>query len=123
MALQNALGNLNLEATQAAMKLDLDERYSGGKTAYTTTINFAGTSTLITPTAGKALRVVWVSAVPSPTAGANRVQFKFGAGGAPFYEAYALAHWEVFTGGVNVALMMTTETTDAVSVTVHYREV
>lgn len=123
MAVQNAFGALSLEATQAAIKSDLDERYSGGKTAVASTISNAGTFQLITPTAGKSLRVVWVSAIPSPTAGANRVQFKFGAGGSPFYEAYAVSHWEVFTGGVNMPLMIVTETADPVSVTVHYREV
>lgn len=123
MSAVNAFGALSLEATQAAIRSDLDERYSGGKTAYATTVTNAGVNSLIVPTTGKALRVVWVSAIPSPTAGANRLQFKFSGGGTPFYEAYAVAHWEVFTGPVNQPLLLVTETADPVSVTVHYREV
>lgn len=101
-----------------------DERYSGGKSAYATTVNAIGDTTLVTPAAGKAIRVVWVSAIPSPdNVSANRVRFKFGAGGAPFYEAYAVAHWEVFQGAVNTPLVLNAATAEPVSVTVHYREV
>lgn len=124
MALVNALGAVSLEATQLAVRAGIDERFSGGKLAYATTITAAGDTTLVTPAVGKFLRVVWASAIPSPdNANANRVRFKFGAGGAPFYESYALAHWEVFDGGVDVPLMFNAATAEAVSVTVHYREI
>lgn len=100
-----------------------DERYSGGKSAVATTITAAGDTTLITPAAGNAIRVVWVSAIPSPdNTAANRVRFSFGAGPA-FYEAYALSHWEVFQGGVDVPLVVNAQTAEPVSITVHYRQV
>lgn len=100
-----------------------DERYSGGKLSFATTVAAAGDTALVTPATGKALRVVWVSAIPSPdNSSANRVRFKFGAAGAPFYESYAVAHWEVFQGAVDVPLVLNTATAEAVSVTVHYRE-
>lgn len=114
----------NLEATQIAVRADLDERYSGGKTAVGITLGAGGDNTVVTPSAGHSLRVVWVSAVPSTdNLNANLVKFKFGAGGTPFYQAYAIAHWEVFTGGVNVPLIVNCQTAENVAVTVHYREV
>jgi hypothetical protein len=107
-----------------ALEGTFDERYSGGKSAYATTVAAAGDTTLVTPASGNAIRVVWVAAIPSPdNAGANRVRFKFGAAGAPFYEAYALAHWEVFQGAVDVPLVLNLATNEPVSITVHYREV
>lgn len=122
MSLQNMFGAITLEATQLGIKSDLDERFSGGKTAVGVTLTAAGDNTVITPPAGQSVRVVWVSAIPSSdNAAANLVKFKFGAGGTPFYQAYALAHWEVFQGAVNVPLIVNCATAEAVSVTVHYR--
>lgn len=124
MALVDAFGAISLEATQAAVRADLDERFSGGKTAYCTTLIAAGDNTVLTPTSGKALRVVWVSAIPSSdNTNANLVKFKFGTGGTPFYIAYAVAHWEVFQGAVNQALVVNCATSEAVSVSIHYREI
>lgn len=101
-----------------------DERYSGGKSAYANTVAVAGDTTLVTPATGNAVRVVWVSAIPSPDNGAaNRVRFKFGASGNPFYESYAVAHWEVFQGAADEPLVLNLQTSEPVSVTVHYREV
>ncbi len=101
-----------------------DERYSGGKTAFATTINASGDSILVTPTTGKSVRLVWVSVIPSSdNSSANRVRIKFGPGGTPMYECYAVSHWEVFTGGLNVPLYINAQTSEPVSVTVHYREV
>lgn len=106
-----------------AMEGSYDERYSGGKTAFATTVAAAGDSTLITPSAGKRLRVVWVSAIPSPdNTSANRVRLRF-AGGSNLYETYALAHWEVFDGPTDAALILNAQNAEPVSVTVHYREI
>lgn len=78
----------------------------------------------MTPAAGKFLRLVWVLVVPNPdNLFANRVRVKFGAAGSPLYEGYALAHWEIFNGGIDQPLILNTQTADPVSVTVHYREI
>lgn len=99
-----------------------DERYSGGKLAVATTVTAAGDTTLVTPPGGQRVRVVWVSAIANPdNLSANRTRFKFGAAGAPFYESYAVAHWEVFDGGIGVPLIVNCQTAEAVSVTAHYR--
>lgn len=114
----------NLEATQAVVRADLDERFSGGKTAFCTTLTAAGDNTVLTPTVGTSLRVVWVSAIPSSdNSAANLVKFKFGTGGTPFYIAYAIAHWEPFQGAVNTSLVVNCATSEAVSISVHYRQV
>lgn len=100
-----------------------DERYSGGKSAYATTVAAAGDTVLVTPAVGMRLRLVWASAIPSPDAtSANRIRFQFGAG-LPLYESYALAHWEVFDGPVDTPLILNTANAEPVSVTVHYREI
>lgn len=99
-----------------------DERYSGGKSSFATTVSASGDTTLVTPPVGQSVRVVWVSAIANPdNNNANRVRFKFGAGGSPFYESYAVAHWEVFQGAVDVPLLLNLQTAEPVSITVHYR--
>lgn len=99
------------------------ERYIGEKSAYAGTITASGNTLLVAPSAGKRLRVVWVSAIPSPdNANANRVRFKFGSDGDALYESYAVAHWEAFDGLADEAFYINAQTAEAVSVTVHYRE-
>lgn len=122
MALVNAFGAIALEATQTGVKADLDERYSGGKTGVGATLTAAGDSVVVTPPLGMSVRLVWISIIPSPdNLAANLVKVKFGAGGTPFYIAYALAHWEPFQGAPNVPLVVNCATAEAVSVTAHYR--
>lgn len=113
-----------LEATQLGVKADLDERYSGGKLAVGVTLSTGGDNTVLTPTAGKALRVVWVSIIPSSdNTAAVLARVRLGAG-SPFYQAYALAHWEAFQGAINDPLIVNLSTGgQPVAVTVHYREI
>lgn len=122
MALVNAFGAIALEATQTGVKADLDERYSGGKTGIGATLTASGDNIIVTPPLGQSIRLVWISIIPSPdNVAANLVKAKFGAGGTPFYIAYALAHWEPFQGAVNAPLIVNCATAEAVSVTAHYR--
>lgn len=100
------------------------ERYSGGKSASAATMTAAGNTTLVTPATGKFLRLVWILAVPNPdNLNANLIRIKFGTSGSSLYEGYAMAHWEVFDGAVNAPLVVNTQTAEAISVTVHYREI
>lgn len=122
MALQNVFGDLNLEATQDAVRADLDERYAGGKTGTGATLTTAGDNIIVTPPLGQAIRLVWISIIPSPdNLAANLATVKFGPSGTPFYIAYALAHWEPFTGAMNAPLIVNCATAEAVSVTAHFR--
>lgn len=93
------------------------------KKAQAALVSAAGDTTFITPTSGKSLRVLWVAFVPdSDNLLSTRVQVKFGAAGAPFYLGYAMAHWEVFEGGLNIPLVINLSAAQAVAVTVHYEE-
>lgn len=114
MPLQNAFGDLALEATQA-------RRYGGGKKAYAAVLT--GNAD-ITPAAGKAIRVVWVAFVPnSDNASSNLVTVGFVNAASSLYVGYAMAHWEVFTGPVGTALRISLANSQQVAVTVHYEEV
>lgn len=124
MALVNAFGAIALEATQLGVRADLDERYAGGKTGIGATLTTVGDNVIVTPPLGQSIRLVWISIIPSSdNLAANLVKVKFGAGGTPFYIAYALAHWEPFQGAVNAPLIVNCQTAEAVSVTAHYRVV
>lgn len=117
-------GGLATETTQLGVKSDLDERYAGGKTAIGVTLTSSGNNVVVTPTTGHALKIVWVSIIPSgDNLNANLVKVKFGVGGTPLYQSYVLAHWEAFTGGVDVPLVVNCQTSEAVAVTIHYREI
>ncbi len=86
-------------------------------------LSTAGDNDFITPTAGKSVRVLWVSAIPSSdNTAANLVQVKFGTGGTPFYTVYAVGHWEVFEGAVDQHVFVNLANTQPVAVTVHYEE-
>lgn len=107
---------------------DIDYRFSGGKTAYSTTIAASGNTNLIVPAAGHHLEVYWISFVPnSDNTAANLVKLGFGtAGGAistELYRSYAMAHWEYFVGATNQAFIINTVTAEPVAVTVHYKEI
>jgi len=107
---------------------DLDYRFSGGKTAYATTILASGNTNLVTPASGQRIQVYWLSFLPSSdNTAANLVKIGFGTtGGAistELYRATAMAHWELFTGSANQSLIVNTGTAEAVYITVHYREI
>jgi hypothetical protein len=99
-----------------------DERWAGGHSTVATVISAAGDTTLVTPSSGHRLRVVWVSALPSPdNTAANRIRVRFDSS-APFYDGYAVGHWEPFDGPVDGPLIINMATSEPVAVNVHYRE-
>lgn len=95
-------------------------RFGGAKLAYSGLLT---SDHLIDPSAvGNAIRVLWVAFVPSPdNSAANLVQVGFN-GDVPFYTGYALAHWEVFEGAPDQAVLIDLATAEPVAVTVHYEE-
>lgn len=103
------------EATQA-------RRYAGGKTARTAQVTAVGDTTIHTPAAGKKIRLYWVSALNDPDqTNTPRIILKFGA--TELYRAYAVAHWEVFDGAVDQALVCNLDQAGDVAVTVHLEEI
>jgi hypothetical protein len=119
----SAAGVLSVDSTTAgaAAEVTLGRRFGGSKLAYSALLT--STTTDITPTTGKTLRLLWVAFVPnSDNSTANLVQIGFVGGGA-VYTGYALAHWERFDGpSPNTALRVTLANTQPVAVTVHYEE-
>lgn len=89
--------------------------------AQTATVS-PGSPLTVTPTAGKAIRLYWITSVPSPDAPtAGRVTVTLGGKGE-IYRAVALGHRQRFDGAVNGTLVVTAS--DAThEVTVHYEEI
>lgn len=109
--------------TGLAKDATLSGRFGGGKSAYAAVISTSGDTTVITPAAGKRVRVYWVSFIPnSDNTAANLVTVKF-AGGTSMYVGYAMAHWEEFTGTTNQAVVVNLSNTQPVAVTIHFQEV
>lgn len=102
-------------------------RYSGGLTPLCATVTAIGDTTILTPSAGMALRVYWVQAQNDPDVATQaRIIARFGAAGLELYRNYAVSHWEPFTGGVNQELRVNLDVAApgrGVTVTVHYKEV
>lgn len=81
----------------------------------------------ITPASGKFIRLLWVSAQPSPDASAgNALRVYFPAHGADpargAYRAYVIGHWQAIDGAVDQPLRYAPTTTEPVLLTIHYEE-
>lgn len=97
-------------------------RYAGGKTAVVATVTASGDTTVHTPAVGKRIRVFWVYAIADPDDGVTPL-IKVKLGTTEIYRCYAVAHWEVFTGGVNEALVVNLGGASNVAFTAHITEV
>lgn len=101
---------------------------SGALTATTTvtpvvaTVTASGDTTLHTPTAGKAVRLHWVSAINDPDEASSPL-IKVSLGTTELYRAYAVAHRQTFTGAANDALIVNLSDAASVAVTAHIEEV
>ncbi len=104
------------------MATQVPSRYTGGKTAVCTTVTANGNTTIYTPTSGKSVRLYWVSAINDPDEVLNPL-IKISIGATEFYRGYAIAHWEVFTGAVNDALIVNLSNAASVAVTAHIKEI
>lgn len=109
----------------AATETTLAKRFAGSKLAKTAQVTASGDTTILTPTSGQKIRVYWVSAINDPDATASpRIRIGFNGASDYLYNGYAIAHWEVFTGNTNQALVCNLdEANGAVAITVHYVEV
>jgi len=114
------------ETTLSAIATALSNRYGGGKTAKTVQVTDAGQTVVHTPAPGTAVRLFWVSAINDPDAAATpRIRIGFETAGDPDwkYAAAAVAHWELFTGDVDRAVVVELDQAGDVAVTLHYQEI
>lgn len=109
------------DTTLASVLLALQNRYSGGKTPYTATITAADAPAVLTPAAGKALRVFYVKAINDPDSAATPL-ITATLGAAELYRDYVIAHWEIFEGAADQPLTIAIASAGTVAVTVHYQE-
>lgn len=82
----------------------------------------------IAPDAGKFIRLLWVSAQPSPdSSAANELRVYFPASGSDpekgAYRAYVIGHWQAIDGAVDQPLRYLPTTTEPVLLTIHYEEI
>lgn len=118
----NSVGNINLAVFDEDANNHLANKYGGGKSAYAGVIQTSGDNVVITPSLGNSIRVFWVSFIPDPDNVSNPV-VTVKIGESPIYVGYAMAHWEIFEGGVDESVVVNLETAQPVAVTIHYQEV
>jgi len=95
-------------------------RFGGGKSSVGGTLSAAGDNVILTPPAGKAITVFWVSIIANPDdTASNLFTVKFSSG-TVLYVGYALAHWEPFTGPVDATLIVNLANTNQIGYAVHY---
>jgi hypothetical protein len=111
--------NLATELTQAALADSIQNRYGGGKQAVTATVTAAGDTTVLTPPAGERLRVFWASAINDPDQETTPL-VTIRLGEVEVYRAYAVAHWEIFEGGVDAPLVVNLSEPGSIALTAHY---
>lgn len=75
----------------------------------------------ITPAAGNALRLWWVSAIADPD-NATSPSVRVALGATEVYRAPAVAHRQRFDGAADQTLTVTVVGTGDVDVTIHYEE-
>jgi hypothetical protein len=87
-----------------------------------TSVTATGDTTLITPAAGKRIRLQWVYAINDPTAVlSTKITIKLGT--AVQYVAWAISKRQQLTGAVDAPLIVNLSNLGDVAVTVFYQEV
>jgi hypothetical protein len=101
---------------------ELEDRYSKTKLVHTSVVTASGDTSIITPSSGKSIKMYWISAINDPDSSTSPlITIKIGT--TSYYKAYAIAHWEIFTGAVNDSLIINLDEAGSVAITVHYEEV
>ncbi len=125
----DALTDAQLRA--ASVLVDVDDELVTPGTLTTSTI---GTNTVVTPTAGKALRVFWFYVAAKPTNGSSvDIGFRWTTGGTDFYTAPLSQYGGVFThapkggkgyveGAADEALVINLSAAMSVHVNIDYEE-
>jgi hypothetical protein len=126
----------NFPATQTVSATDLDIRnlssvqdnvraFDSTDSEYlriATSVTATGDTTLVTPAAGKRIRLQWVYAINDPTAVlSTKITIKLGT--AVQYVAWAISKRQQLTGAVDAPLIVNLSNLGDVAVTVFYQEV
>jgi hypothetical protein len=98
-----------------------EQRYGGDKIAVVATVTASGNTTLYTPTSGWAIRLCWISAINDPDEATNPL-IKVSLGATELYRVYAVAHWEMFEGATDAALVCNLSGAASVAITAHLEE-
>ena len=98
-----------------------EQRWGGDKIAVCTTVTASGNTTVYTPTSGWGVRLVWVSAINDPDEATNPL-IKISLGATELYRVFAVAHWEMFEGAVDAALVVNLSGAASVAFTAHLEE-
>lgn len=117
-----AVNNLPNEYPDTVQQSYLENRYGGGRSSYSVVLSSAGVHQAVTPSAGKSIEVVWVAFIPNSDNPVSNL-VSVGTANQTWYTGYAIAHWEIFNGGVDEPITVTTENEHQVAVTIHYKEV
>lgn len=80
------------------------------------TVTAAGNTTIHTPAAGKAIRLVWIYAINDPTA-TTPTLIKVSLGATELYRVWALSKRQLSTGVINAPLVINLSAAGAVAVT------
>lgn len=105
----------------AAAVAALENRYGGGKEPATITLTTTSEVPIITPAAGNAIRVFWVSAINSAPATSFPVA-NIRIGTKSIYNLSAISHWEIFEGAADEEVTGQLSVAGQVDVTIHYQE-
>jgi len=103
-------------------------RYASGKTAKAVTVSSAGDTTVVTPTSGKAIRLLWLGLSTSENAGGETlVRPRFGDND-PIYSWWmgspgAFQHWQVYEGADDEPLIVALSDAIDVEVNLTYEEI
>ncbi len=97
------------------------QRYTSSKSAVAGTVA-SGTTTIITPVAGKRIEIYWVYALTDPDSDVSPL-ITIALGGNNLYAGYAISHAEVFTGAVGATVTVTLSEPATVAATIHYKEI
>lgn len=100
----------------------LNNRYTSTKLSAVATLTTSGDTTIITPSAGNAIRMFWFSATQDAD-DSSAPLVKLSIGGTEYYRFFgAMAHSEQFEGGADETLVVNLSGSANYSVTVHYEE-
>lgn len=115
----DALTNTELRASDVNVADSGEREYLH----FTADVLASDDTTLITPAAGKRIRIRWIYLINSPTAETPvKMKVRFGSN-PPIYNVYALSKRQMVTGGINESLILNLSAIGDVAVTVIYEEI
>lgn len=116
---KDALTNAQLRAADVNVADSGEREYLH----YATDITNIGDNTVLTPAAGKRIRIRWIYAINDPTASTPcKIRIRFGTK-PDIYNVWALSKRQVVTGAVNEPLIVNLSATANIAFTVIYEEI